>query len=72
MKIAKMSDEDMKILWRKAKRDKTKMLSHLLHCYETMFDNACDASADTLEFKPEILKAMEFYKKWRAKIEVDK
>jgi hypothetical protein len=62
MKMAKMSDEDMAQLRKLARRDKSLRLTHLIECYYVMFDNACDETAQTLEFKPEILEAMEFYK----------
>ncbi len=62
MKMQKMSEAEIKELRKRAKRDKTGLLSHLIWCYETVFDNACDPNAETLEFKPEILAAMEAYK----------
>ena len=62
MKVRKMSEAEIKELRRRARRDRTGLLGHLITCYETIFDNACDPNADTLEFKPEILEAMEIRK----------
>lgn len=62
MKIAKMSDTGLAVLRKRAKRDKSGLLSHLLWCYEVMFENACDPNSDVLEFKPEIVAAMDFAK----------
>lgn len=36
-------------------------IRHLLTAYDTAFSNACDPSADTLKFKPEIAKAIEYF-----------
>lgn len=52
MKIAKMSYADLEEVRRRARRDKTQILAHLVMCYETMFDNACDPTSEVLEFKP--------------------
>ncbi len=58
MKVAKMSETDLKELREIARGDNGGLIAHLLCCYETMFDNACDENADTLEFKPEIKAAI--------------
>lgn len=61
MKVAKMSDEDLKALRTRAKRDKSGRIGHLLTCYQTMLLNACNPNSDVLEFKPEIIAAMDAY-----------
>ena len=66
MKIAIMHEDDLKVLRLKAKYDGgDHRLQHLLFCYETMFENACDPNSSTIEFKPEILRAMDAYEKPR-------
>jgi hypothetical protein len=62
MKVAKMSEADLRRLQKRAKRDKTGILSHLLTCYYTMFENVCNPNSEIIEFKPEIIAAMEAYK----------
>ena len=63
MKMRKMSERELTELRKMARRDKTQMLGHLISCYETIFNNACDENSDVLEFKPEIKEAMELFEK---------
>jgi hypothetical protein len=49
MKIAVMHEDDLTIL-RKLARSNHRV-AHLLACYETMFEHACDPSSNVLEFK---------------------
>ena len=63
MKMQKMSDADIKFLKKKARQiNDGYILEHLILAYQTIFDNACDENAETLEFKPEILEAMKYFK----------
>lgn len=59
MKVRKLSESELKELRKRAKRDKSGLISHLLTSYLTVFENACDQNSDVLEFKPEILEALE-------------
>ncbi len=59
MYIAVMQKDDLEFLHRHAKRMKNgHILDHLLWCYDTMFEHACDANSSRIEFKPEILAAI--------------
>ncbi len=61
MKIAKMSDDAMEVLRRKAKghsRD-AHIFAHIIACYEILIENACDEQSNVIEWKPEIRDAME-------------
>lgn len=61
MKLAKLSDEKLKYFKRKARGSGqyAHFYAHMLMCYETMFEAACDPNASTIEWKPEIKAAME-------------
>jgi hypothetical protein len=62
MQIRKLSDDELKELKRRARRDRTRLLDHLILAYETIFRHACDENSDVLDFKPEIAEALELRK----------
>lgn len=66
MKIAKMSEEDLEEVKKLGKRNH--IIQHLYWCYVTMFENACDPDSTAIEFKPEILRAIDAYEKPRPAI----
>jgi|GEM_PF-6544000 len=62
MRIAVMLESDINFLLAHAKRMKNgHKLTHLVFCYETIFNAACDPNASTCELKPEIQAAIDAY-----------
>lgn len=63
MRLAKMSDSKLEYFRKKARgRSKTAhVYGHMLMCYETLVENACDPNADTIEWKPEVKEAIDNY-----------